>query len=119
MAKIVQKLSSIVAQTGRVFGRRKITMNETSAKRLQRMIFEARTAKKDGNCTPAYKNIAEQMNSQHEQIFCAAVYNLVKIANNSIKYKDDILGLLQEYASAEKVLPTRREYVLKKIAEIK
>ncbi len=119
MAKIVQKLSSIVAKTKRVFRHRKITMNETSARRLQRMIFEARIAKKNGDNTPTYKQIAEQMSSPHEQVFIAAVYNLVKIANNSKRYKQEIVALLKEYIVAEKVVPARREYVAKKISEIK
>jgi len=119
MAKIVQKLSSIVAKTKRVFRHRKITMNETSAKRLQRMIFEARTAKKNGDCTPTYIAVAQQMNSPYEQVFSVAVYNLVKIANNSPRYKREIVDLLTEYINAEKVVPARREYVAKKISEIK
>ena len=118
MAKIVQKLSSIMAKTKRVFRHRKITMNETSARRLQRMIFEARTAKKNGDCSPTYKRIAEQMNSPLDQVFCAAVYNLVKIANNFKRYKGEITEILKGYVEAESLKTSRREYVAKKLSEI-
>lgn len=119
MAKIVQKLTSIVAKTGKVFRHHKITMNETSAKRLQRMIFEARTAKKNGDCTPTYVKIAEQMVSPHHQIFNMAVYDLVKIANNSGRYKSQIVKIMREYAEAEGNPTERREIVMNKLSEIK
>ncbi len=119
MAKIVQKISSIVAKTGRVFRHHKITMNETSAKRLQRMIFEARTAKKNGDCTPTYVKIAEQMKAPQNQVFNMAIYDLVKIANNSRRYKSEIIKTMQDYAAAGENPPERRETVLKKISEIK
>ena len=119
MVKLVQKISSIVAKTGSVFRRRKLSMNEAAARKYQKLIFENRKSDNSGVRTPTYKKIAEQLNSRYDQVFESAVYHLAKIAISTRRYRGEITAVLNDCAQNPALSAKRREYLNRKIAEIK
>nr|QIM10385.1 hypothetical protein PlAlph_1390 [uncultured Alphaproteobacteria bacterium] len=119
MAKLVQKISSIVARTGDVFRRRKLSMNEAAARKYQKLIFEKRMAEDNSIRTPTYKKIAEQLDNRSDQVFESAVYHLSKIAVSAVRYRSEIKAILNEYAQNPALSAKRKEYLDRKIAEIK
>lgn len=119
MSKIIEKISSIVDKAGSLFIRHKLSMNESAARKIQKLVFEMRIAGKNGTYTPTYKKIAEQLNSKQDQIFESAVYHLVKIASSSKKFQNDILDILQKKADEPSLPIKRKEYIERKIIEIK
>lgn len=119
MVKLVQKISSIVARTGRAFRGRRLSMNEAAARRYQKLAFENRKTDNSGVRTPTYGKIAEQLDSRHDQVFESAVYHLVKIAVSAVRYQSEIKAMLNEYAQNPALSAKRKEYLDRKIAEIK
>lgn len=119
MVKLAQKISSIVAKTGNVFRRRKLSMNEAAARKYQKLVFEKKTVKDSGIRTPTYQKIAEQLDSRSDQVFESAVYHLAKIAVSAKRYRADIMAILDEYVQSPSLSVKRKEYLERKIAEIK
>lgn len=119
MAKLVQKISSIVAKTGRAFRHRRLLMNEAAARRYQKLAFENRKTDTSGVRTPAYGIIAEQLDSRSDQVFESAVYHLVKIALSVKRRRSEIFAVLNDCAKNPALSAKRREYLERKIAELK
>ncbi len=119
MSKIIEKISSIIDRASSLFTRHKLSINESAARKIQKLVFEMRVAGKNGTYTPTYKKIVEQLNSKHDQIFESAVYHLVKIASSSKKFQNDILDILQRTANDPSLPIKRKEYIERKIIEIK
>lgn len=119
MAKLMQKISSMVVKTGKIFTHGRLSMNEKAARKIQKMAFDRRTQTKKTVCTPTYKKIAEQLDTKYGQIFEGAVFYLAKIAMLRKRNCSDILRILQEHAASSTLSSERREYLEKKIEEIR
>ncbi len=78
-----------------------------------------KTTAKNKICTPTWRTIAEQISDSRDQVFRAAVLNLTKIAISCQSYRNSILELLQRSLCSQSADETRKEYLAKKIAEIK
>lgn len=74
--------------------------------------YVADMSKDKGNkCTPPYFEVAKQLNSNKPEIFRAAVYYLVEIAQNEERYTSSIIDLLQECKKIKKFTPEELDYL--------
>lgn len=78
---------------------------------LQKKYIENFDKLKDSSCTPPYFEIAKQLNSDKSEIFRAAVYYLVEIAENESSYKAAITSILQECKKAKKCAAEDLDYL--------
>ena len=107
-----------MAKTGQIFYRRQSTVNETSARKIQKNAFKRSTARQQENCSPPYVEMAKQVSSKEDQVFASAVYHLVKIANSSRRYRSQIAEILDKYAQTPNLSSYRKNYLAEKRAEI-
>jgi hypothetical protein len=64
---------------------------------------------------PPYMEVAKQLFSEKDEIFQAAVYYLVKIAENESKYAEPISMLLKDFAKTAKISEENAAYLQDKI----
>jgi len=119
MAKVVNRLKNIMTKAGKkILHKHSPASTEVNTRQtVTRNIRRQESA--SGQITPSYLLIAEQLNADHEQIFQAAVYNLVKIAQNRPRYRKNILSLLQEKAAERSWDKNTAAYLNAEIARIK
>lgn len=117
MVKLIQKISSLVTKTESVFHHRSKKVNASSARKIQQSACAKSNISNDDN-TPPYKLIAEQLSSQHDQVFDSAVYYLAKIASSSRKYHSAITAILNDYASNPHLPEHRKQYIAQKLSEL-
>ena len=48
MSKIIEKISSIIDRASSLFTRHKLSINESAARKIQKLVFEMRVAGKNG-----------------------------------------------------------------------
>lgn len=71
------------------------------AKELQKQEYQTlREASNDDACTPTYEIIAQDLNSEHDQIFEAGVWYLCKIASIKTAYSSPITNILKSYIAS-------------------
>ncbi len=94
-------------------------ISESIAKKIQKSSYEQTHRPQDTRYTPPYKEIAEQLQVNNDQIFRAAVFNLSNIAINRKQYTAAILSILEK--SLENKIRTKEQldYVRGKIIQIK
>ena len=71
-------------------------ISEGVAKRIQKKSYERSCQGLDTSSYPPYLKIAEQLQVNNEQIFCAAVFNLTETALNIKRYRNHIAQLLEQ-----------------------
>ncbi len=119
---ILSKIKSLVAKTGRsIIWRSRPKDNEISekiAQKIQKNSYDFSMMQRKDTYTPPYLNLADQLQVSDNQIFFAAVYNLVNIAIARPKYAEDILNLLNGYLLRDNLPEARRDYVRRKLSAI-
>ncbi len=118
MENLIKRLSSMINRTG-LFSRKRLAMNETAAREIQKLVFEKRTSKKGTNTNPPYKKIVSQLDDKHDQIFEGAVFYLTKIAKSSAKYREEIRNILEQHLEKPHLSAKRKEYINNKLSEMK
>ena len=78
---------------------------------LQKEYIENLGKDKSFECTPPYFEIAKQLNSNKSEIFRAAVYYLVEIAENESSYKSSITDILQQCKKKKKCSAEDLDYL--------
>lgn len=118
---IIRTLKNLVKKTGSVFFRkpRDYGITEEIARKIQKSAYELSQKKEKDTYTPPYKEIAEQLQVQDDQIFRAAVFNLVRIAANEDKNAPAIISILETHAVDGKHTTDQQAYLRSKIEEIK
>lgn len=95
-------------------------MPEKFANRIQDSAYRLCNTKHSKDVyTPPYKVLAEQLGVEDNQIYCAAVFSLVRIAQNESQHKEAILNILNKSYQANKNNAEREKYLSHKIAELK
>ena len=118
MENLMKRLSSMITRTG-IFSRKRLAMNETAAREIQKLVFENRPSKKWTNTNPPYIIIVPQLDDKHDQIFEGAVFYLVKIAKSSAKYREEIRNILEQHLEKPHLSVKRKEYINNKLSEMK
>lgn len=116
---IIHKLKNLVKKTGSFFySRPDKGITEDIARKIQKSAYELSLKREKDTYTPPYKEIAAQLQVRDDQIFRAAVFNLVRIATNEDKTAADIISILKAQANDEKRSKEQQAYVRSKIEEI-
>ena len=118
---IIRKLKNLVTKTGSVLFRkpRDQGITEEIARKIQKSAYELSLKREKDTYTPPYKEIAEQLQVTDDQIFRAAVFNLVRIAVNEDKNAPAIITILENYAADGRLSAEQQTYLHSKIEEIK
>ena len=118
MVKLSERFGRFIAKTKKIFRSGYLSINESSARKIQKQASDKRNRESLKIASPAYKKIAEQLSSEKEQIFEAALYYFGKIAQNSHKHKGEIIKIMQDFAALPSTDEKRREAVLSKIPQL-
>lgn len=120
---LISKIKTLVAQTGRnIIWRGRPKDNEISeliAQKIQKNSYDFSLLKRKDTFTPPYMALSDQMQIDDDQIFRAAVHNMVNIAIARPRYKGDIQEVLEQYFAQDSMPQSRRDYVRLKLSEIK
>lgn len=94
---IIEHIKNFVKNSGRPWRKRDDEgISEGVAKRIQKKSYERSRRGLDTTSYPPYLKIAEQLQVNNEQIFCAAVFNLTETALNIKRYRNHIAQLLEQ-----------------------
>lgn len=94
---IIEHIKNFVKNSGRPWRKRDDGgISEGVAKRIQKKSYERSCRGLDTSSYPPYLKIAEQLQVNNEQIFCAAVFNLTETALNIKRYRNHIAQLLEQ-----------------------
>lgn len=120
---LLNKIKALVSKTSKnILWRSKPKDNEISekiAQKIQKSSYDLSLRQLKDVFTAPYLKLAEQLQVNEEQIFRAAAYNMANIAMVRKKYREDILKIFNQYADDTTKSPEQRDYLRKKIAEIK
>ena len=106
---IIEKIKSLV----------KRGHGKSVAEKIQRSAYGRTRNKRDKEAhTPTYLAIAEQLQADDYQVFCAAGYHLARIAVNSENYREPVLEILQKAYKDNGRHKERKAYIGQKISEI-
>lgn len=95
-------------------------MPEKFANRIQDSAYRLCSIKHSKDIyTPPYKVLSEQLGVDDNQIYCATVFSLVRIAINESQHKEAILDILNKSYQANKNNKEREKYLSHKLAELK
>lgn len=86
--------------------------------KMQKAYADTLTNKSPLADLPPYMEIAQQLFSEKTEIFQAAVYYLVRIAQNEYKYTDKIIALLKEYAQQAERTDAEMRYLSEQISRL-
>ncbi|MDR1694163.1 MAG: hypothetical protein LBR70_03105 [Lactobacillaceae bacterium] len=119
---IINKIKSIVKRKEAkavIKSANQETISQKIANRIQQTAFEHLKAKvkKEGYTAP-YIMVAEQLGAENNQIFCAAVYTLSRMAINSKAHRGPILDILSKSLADNSGNREKSNYISKKLAEI-
>lgn len=94
---IIEHIKNFAKNSGRPWRKRDDEgISEGVAKRIQKKSYERSRRGLDTTSYPPYLKIAEQLQVNNEQIFCAAVFNLTETALNIKRYRNHIAQLLEQ-----------------------
>lgn len=95
---IIEHIKNFINKSGRPW-RNRDESSEISAeiaKRIQKKNYERSLKGLDNTTYPPYLRIAEQLQVNNEQIFCAAVFQLTETARNIKRYRSNIIRILEQ-----------------------
>lgn len=118
MAKksFLKKLLILVAQNAESSEMENISKHR--ALRLQKDYVNSLKQERKRTITPPYKEIMKQLNAEKSEIFRAAVYYLLEIADNEQKYHDEIIAELQTFLQNSKRSKEDLEYLSKQLQKV-
>jgi len=119
--KLVSKISLMMSETGNKWFRRRggQLISAKAAKKIQKKAYENSFCNVDESCTPAYREIALQLEDKNEQIFRAAVHYLYKIAEASPDCRREITEILQHKGENLQFGAEMHSYLFDKISRLK
>ena len=116
---VISKLKSLV-KISRSFRRNaESQISESVAKKIQKSSYEKNQHLPEDTFTPPYLEIAVQLQSENEQIFKAAFFNLSNIAMSRKAQTPAILSLLEKILEDKSKTKDQLDYVRSKILQIK
>ena len=115
---VVRKIKAIVRLTGRAIRHSKHDISADIARKIQRSAYDFNQQEKAEEYTPPYKSIAKQLQVGESNIYKAAVYNLVEIAKQQRRYREDIVKILAQQLKDNMAPIDTREYLENKLAKI-
>lgn len=116
---VIAKLKSLVKFPKGFHRGEENQISESVAKKIQKTSFDNSHRQQTDACTPPYKEIAEQLQVNNDQIFRAAVFNLTATALNRKQYTDSILSILEKTLEDKNKTKEQLDYVRSKIMEIR
>lgn len=95
---IIEHIKNFIKKSGRPWRKRDdgSDISVGIAKRIQKKNYERSLKGLDNTTYPPYLRIAEQLQVNNEQIFCAAVFQLTETARNMKRYRIHIIHILSE-----------------------
>lgn len=113
---IIRKLKSLVKRTGRAIRRRRLSeISEDIARKIQRSAYDLSHSPRQDTYTPPYMDIVSQLQVRDAHIFRAAAFNLIEIARQQAKYRDDIVKILKRQLKEDRIASEEKEYVQQKL----
>ncbi len=115
---VVNKIRAIVRLTGRALRHaRRSDISADFARKIQKSAYDVSHKAKEETYTPPYKSIAKQLQVHDSHIYMAAVYNLVEIAKQQARYRDDIIKILSQQLKEAVLPPESHDYLEQKLAK--
>lgn len=117
---IIGKLKSLVKFPKRFYrGGVDNQISEDIAKKIQKSSYDKSHKSQVDSFTPPYKEIAAQLQVSNDQIFKAAVFNLINIAINRKQYAAPVLSVLEKTLDDKTKTKEQLDYVREKIMQIR